>query len=187
MEPKVLAREDGARARLGRGGSAWALSPWSEAKQSMTAMFSHRASTSCREPSSGRTSPFPGPRRSRSSRLRNRWWGATSQVTGSPRAFAALISRIWGRAGRPRGGLPPGPTLQSPRSQPPLSESHGADVLGTGSRLPCSSPAPLLPPRTTLITWSYWESNRGTSAGLSPLPSAPRDRCGPSAGSAGPP
>lgn len=55
------------------GDARWALSPWSEAKQSMTAIFSHRASISSRDPSSGRTSPFPGPRRSKSSRFRNRW------------------------------------------------------------------------------------------------------------------
>lgn len=139
------------------GATLWALSPWSEAKQSMTAMFSHRASTSWREPRPGRTSPFPGPRRSKSSRLRNRWWGATSQVTGSPRAFAAFISRIWGEWGHLEEASPlyarPYKSLW-PTS--PLRKwiRHTEDA---GSRLPQHSPTP----QTTLTSRCHWKSNRG--------------------------
>lgn len=68
--------------------------PWSVAKQSMMSMFSHRVSWSSAVTRHGLTWPLLWPILSRSSEVKNRWCGATSQVTANPLSLAAFMTNI---------------------------------------------------------------------------------------------
>ena len=77
----------------GCGGGNRSL-PWSVAKQSIISMLSHNACWSSLLHNGGLTWPLWWPMTSRSSEVKKRWWGVTSQVTNRPFSFAAFIIRI---------------------------------------------------------------------------------------------